>query len=132
MKKPYLFLVATLFAVTLINGQLVDSIHPKDHVGLNAQMNDYCRTCHACEYPTSINPCVMQCARKGALFSSTYSFEDGPEIVILEKLSEFWEPVIFYHGLHASMSDISDGCTLCHHYSEESGEIPRQYLINLL
>ena len=93
MKKLYLLLIAFLFAVTLINGQLVDSIHPKDHVGLNAQMNDYCRTCHTCEYPTAGNPCLMQCARRGALFSSTYSFEEGPEIVVIERLMEFFEPV---------------------------------------
>ena len=124
MKKLYVFSIIFLFTLTTISGQLVDSIHPKDHVGLNAQMNDYCRTCHACEYPTSINPCLMQCARQGALFSSDYTFEAGPEIVVLERLMKFWEPVTFYHGLHASMSDLSDGCTLCHHFSEKSGEIP--------
>ncbi len=124
MKKSCLFLVAYIFVVTFVYGQLTDTIHPKDHVGLNAQMNDYCRTCHTCEYPTAGNPCLMQCARQGALFTSSYSFEDGPEIVVIERLQEFFEPVTFYHGLHASMMDIGDGCIICHHYSEKSGEIP--------
>ncbi|MCJ7801965.1 MAG: cytochrome c family protein, partial [Candidatus Marinimicrobia bacterium] len=124
MKKLYLLFIALIFVVTFISGQLVDSTHPKDHGDLNARMNDYCRTCHTCEYPTATNPCLMQCARQGALFSSEYSFEAGPDIVVLERLTEFFKPVTFYHGLHASMSDISDGCTVCHHYSEKSGEIP--------
>ncbi len=124
MKKLYLLLAVFLFATTLINGQLVDPTHPKDHTVVHSQMNDYCRTCHVCENPTKFNPCLMQCARHGAQFTSTHSFEAGPDIVIIDKLMKLYKPVIFSHELHASMSEMSSGCTLCHHYSEESGEIP--------
>lgn len=124
MKKLYLLLAVFLVATTLINGQLVEPNHPRDHTMVNPQMNDYCRTCHICENPTKFNPCLMQCARHGAQFSSKYSFEVGPEIVIIDKLMKLYKPVIFSHDLHASMSDMSGGCTLCHHYSEKTGEIP--------
>lgn len=124
MKKLYLLLVVFLFATTFINGQLVEPAHPQDYEIVNPQMNDYCRSCHTCKNPTKFNPCLMQCARHGAQFTSTYSFEVGPDIVIINKLMKLYKPVIFSHELHASMSDMSGGCTLCHHYSEKSGEIP--------
>ena len=124
MKKLYILFTVFIFAGTLINGQLVEPNHPKDHTRGITQMNDYCRTCHVCENPTKFNPCLEQCARHGAQFSSTKSFEAGPKIVIIDKLSKLYKPVIFSHELHASMSDMSGGCTLCHHYSEDSGEIP--------
>lgn len=124
MKKLSLLLTAFLFTTTLINGQLVNPNHPKEHTMANTQMNDYCRTCHICENPTRFNPCLEQCARHGAQFSSTKSFESGPDIVIINKLSKLYKPVIFSHELHASMSEMGEGCTLCHHFSEDSGEIP--------
>ena len=124
MKKLYLLSVVFLFATALINGQLVDPTHPQDHIMINPKMNDYCRTCHTCENPTRFNPCLMQCARHGAQFTSSHSFEEGPKIIIIDKLTKLYKPVIFSHELHASMSDMSGGCTLCHHYSEKTGEIP--------
>jgi len=124
MKKLNLLIMSFVFTATFLNGQLINPTHPEDHTGRNAQMNDYCRTCHTCEYPTVDNPCLLQCARKGAMFSSEYSFEAGPEIVVIERLVNNFGPVTFYHELHASMSDIGEGCTICHHFSEESGEIP--------
>ncbi len=124
MKEHYLLLTVFLFMTTLINGQLVDPTHPKDHSVVHPQMNDYCRTCHVCENPTKFNPCLMQCTRPGAQFTGTHSFKEGPEIVIIDKLTKLYKPVIFAHEIHASMSDISGGCTLCHHYSEKTGVIP--------
>jgi len=124
MKKLYILFTIFLFASTLINGQLVEPNHPKTYTMINPQMNDYCRTCHTCENPTKFNPCLMQCARHGAQFTSTQSFEAGPEIVIIDKLMNRYKSVIFSHELHASMSEMNGGCTLCHHYSEKSGEIP--------
>ncbi|MBU0529488.1 cytochrome c family protein [bacterium] len=123
MKKLYM-LAAFIFTTTLINGQLVKPNHSKDRTLANSQMNDYCRTCHTCENPTRFNPCFEQCARHGAQFSSNKSFEAGPDIVILDKLIKLYKPVIFSHKLHASMSEMSGGCTHCHHYSDKSGEIP--------
>ena len=124
MKKQYILVIVLLFVATLINGQLVDPTHPQDHTKVNPQMNDYCRSCHTCEKPTQFNPCLMRCDRHGAQFTGTHTFQEGPEIVIIDQLSKLYKPVIFAHELHASMSDMSGGCTLCHHYSEKTGEIP--------
>jgi hypothetical protein len=117
-------LIFLLTSITLLIGQIVDPHHPMDHAAVHPQMNDYCRTCHACDNPTPINPCLIQCPRHGAEFTGTHFYEEGPDIVIIDKISNLYKPVIFSHELHASMSDISGGCTLCHHYSEETGEIP--------
>ena len=124
MKKPRLLLIVILFATSNNFGQLVDVDYLKDHANINSEMNDYCRTCHICENPTKLNPCLMECARYGAQFTGIHSFKEGPKIVIMDKLAKIYKPVIFAHELHASMSDISGGCTLCHHYSEKTGEIP--------
>jgi hypothetical protein len=50
------------------------------------------------------------------------SAEDSPEIIILDRLSARYEPVEFAHRAHAAMSEISDGCAICHHH-ETGGEI---------
>ncbi len=124
MTKFTKFITVFVIATIYINGQIVDPKHPLDHKTKNPEMNDYCRTCHTCESPTKVNPCLMQCARRGAQFSSKQTFKAGPKIVIIDKLMKLYKPVVFSHELHASMSDMSGGCTLCHHYSEKSGNIP--------
>lgn len=118
-----------LFTISIIGfaflfGQVVEANHPLDHSNAHPQMNDYCLTCHVCENPTEQEPCLVQCQRHGSEFKGDHSVDEGPGIVIIDRLSELYEPVIFSHELHASMSEMSGGCTLCHHYSEDTGEIP--------
>ncbi len=122
--KKFISLLILLTSFTFLFGQLVDPSHPLEHMNVHAQMNDYCRTCHACDNPTPQNPCLIQCPRHGSEFTGKHSFKEGPEIMIIDKLTNLYGPVVFAHELHASMSDISGGCTLCHHYSEKTGEIP--------
>ncbi|RLD27222.1 MAG: hypothetical protein DRI70_04750 [Bacteroidetes bacterium] len=124
MKIFSLSFAILFFFATTVNGQLVDPIHSKTDSLVNLQMNDYCRTCHTCDNPTKFNPCLQQCERHGAQFSSKQNYKAGPKIVIIDKLTKLYNSVIFSHELHASMSEMSGGCTLCHHYSEASGEIP--------
>lgn len=124
MKKLFIPLVIILFAITFISGQIVEKDHPFDHFKANPNMNDYCYTCHVCDNPTKFNPCLEQCARHGAQFKGSHTFAEGPDIVIIDKLKKLYKSVIFSHELHASMSEMSGGCTLCHHYSEDTGKIP--------
>lgn len=124
MKKLLLILVISLFTFTSISGQVVKENHPFDHSKINPHMNDYCYSCHVCDNPTRFNPCLEQCARHGAQFKSDLTYDKGPDVVIIDKLSKLYGPVIFSHKLHASMSEMGEGCTLCHHYSEDTGDIP--------
>jgi hypothetical protein len=50
--------------------------------------------------------------------------DEGPEIVMLDQLVNRYQPVQFAHKLHASMADMSSGCSFCHHYSEVDEEVP--------
>ncbi len=122
--KNILMIVLSFTFSTVLFAQVVDPAHPFDHDNVHPQMNDYCRTCHSCDNPTQQNPCLIQCPRHGAEFNGTHSYNKGPDVVIIDRLSDIYKPVVFSHKFHASMSDLSGGCTLCHHYSEESGEIP--------
>ena len=124
MRILFKLVLALLFTTIFISGQIVDPQHPNNHKVINPEMNDYCRSCHSCENPTKFNPCLMQCARPGGQFSSKQTYKAGPKIVLIDKLMKLYKAVVFSHELHASMSDMSGGCTLCHHYSEKSGEIP--------
>jgi hypothetical protein len=42
--------------------------------------------------------------------------ESSPDVIVIEKISELYMPVVFPHRLHASMEAMSDGCKLCHHH----------------
>jgi hypothetical protein len=46
-----------------------------------------------------------------------------PDIVIMDELEELYVAVRFNHKLHAEMSDMSEGCEVCHHY-EENAQVP--------
>jgi hypothetical protein len=49
--------------------------------------------------------------------------EQALDIVIIDRLAQFYGPVPFSHKIHADMSEISGGCTNCHHNPEEGGQI---------
>jgi hypothetical protein len=78
-----------------------------------------CRLCHVCDTPMPGRPCLLECPRVVEMTPphDAMSAEQSPEVVILAELSEMYVPVIFAHKLHARMSAISGGCTLCHHYT---------------
>jgi hypothetical protein len=43
----------------------------------------------------------------------------GKDVVMLDELVHIYEPVPFLHRRHAAMSDMSGGCTTCHHHTPE-------------
>ena len=73
-----------------------------------------CRSCHSCDLPSKENPCLIKCQRHEIL-TAHKTTEDGPEVVTIDELTEYYVPVLFSHKLHSQMSEFSGGCTICHH-----------------
>ena len=86
--------------------------------------NSYCKTCHLCETPTKEDPCLLACPRHGGKFLGQHMLDEGPDIVIMDQLSELYGAVTFTHKIHASMSNMNGGCVKCHHYSEPDQPVP--------
>ena len=42
-----------------------------------------------------------------------------PDTLVIDELENIFEPVVFYHQLHAEMSNMGSGCATCHHYSKD-------------
>ena len=114
----------TLILTVLIVGnicigqiKLIDPMHDTHH---RKELSQECMACHKCDsgqFPTKANLCLQQCIRLSSAFVSTN------DIVIIDRLVDKYEPVIFAHELHASMSAMSGGCENCHHFSKSADEI---------
>jgi hypothetical protein len=83
-----------------------------------------CSNCHACDSPTAEEPCLIACPRHSDHFYGHHEAGEGPDVVIIDQLTDLYSPVVFAHRLHADMANMSGGCENCHHYSEQSGTIP--------
>ena len=68
-----------------------------------------CADCHTCPNPTRESPCLAPCPRPTAA--------KGPDVVLLDQLSSQYVPVVFAHKLHAQMTEMTGGCSLCHHFN---------------
>jgi hypothetical protein len=55
--------------------------------------------------------------------SGAHSLDESPEELVLDKISDLYQPVQFNHKLHAEMAVMGKGCVTCHHYSP-SDDIP--------
>lgn len=124
-----LFVMLTVFlsmaCIALATETVVEkSHHQDDHHKEGPQTVESCGSCHKCEQPTRQDPCLVDCPRYAGYFHSQHGVDDGPEIVIIDQLANYYRPVVFAHKLHAEMSDMTGGCENCHHYSEQSGTIP--------
>jgi hypothetical protein len=75
-----------------------------------------CKSCHSCEYPTKEDPCLIECPRE-EMVAAYHPPKEGPEVVVIDEMSENYMGVVFSHKMHAEMSEISNGCTGCHHYN---------------
>lgn len=83
-----------------------------------------CAQCHTCDKPTAAKPCLVNCPRHGGHFYGSHDVGEGPDVVVIGQLANLYKPVVFSHKLHATMANMTGGCTNCHHYSEQSGVIP--------
>ena len=89
----------------------------------HSMLNIDCKTCHACQYPTTDDPCLKACPRL-KMVTVYRSPDEAPAITVLNELENKYEPVVFPHRLHAQMSEISGGCITCHHYNTLGPVLP--------
>jgi hypothetical protein len=84
-----------------------------------------CGECHTCENPTPANLCLKACP---SLFTmetkKAHDVSEAPDSMLLDKLMNQYGPVRFNHKVHATMSDMGNGCPTCHHFSP-AGKIPK-------
>lgn len=82
----------------------------------HTKQNLNCKSCHTCEYPTKVDPCLTECPRE-YLMASYHPPKDGPEVIVIDVMTDIYSGVVFSHKMHAEMSEMSAGCTSCHHYN---------------
>ena len=85
---------------------------------LHSQFNLNCKECHGCDIPTHKNPCLIlfpEFRRQG--MTVLQSAEETPELIVIDKMKDEYEPTIFTHRLHAEMASMSGGCESCHHFN---------------
>ncbi len=94
----------------VIYNKSLNNKSPHDVTGLT------CKSCHVNEYPTKKDPGLMECPRE-KMVSDYRSPKEGPDVVVIKDMAENYSGVIFSHKLHSQMSEMSGGCTACHHYN---------------
>lgn len=93
---------------------------------MSNQRGNNCLTCHTCEVPTKLNPCLRSCPRS-QMTTVHHSAAAGPDSILMEKLTgspELYEPALFSHRVHAEMSEMSGKCVMCHHYNPPGKVLP--------
>lgn len=115
-KSTLIFLIAMVLLFSFAGGW-TQQIAPKEADQLP------CRDCHICKYPTTKAPCLKQCLRGERSNGKKHAPAEGPDVAILDQISDMYSPVRFDHKHHAEMVGMGQGCEQCHHYSPE-GRIP--------
>lgn len=90
-----------------------------ENLKTHSQMSVDCKTCHICDTPTKANPCLVLCPRN-KIDVERHSPEEGPDIIIIDRVKaekDLYGPSTFTHKLHAEMSLMSGGCSICHHFN---------------
>lgn len=83
-----------------------------------------CEQCHTCATPTPSMPCLIACPRHSlAKEQSPHAVKEAPEKMVLDRIANQYPGVVFDHKLHAGMSEMGGGCSMCHHYCPP-GKIP--------
>jgi hypothetical protein len=92
----------------------IKKFHDNPSLRVSQKLN--CKSCHSSEYPTKGDPGLLGCPRSD-MISVYHSPEEGPETVTIDEMSDYYGGVKFSHKVHAEMSEMSGGCTSCHHYN---------------
>ena len=136
MKKIYLILIPAIliglftYSASLTQTKLgkpeakdeslsINNIYKKntsDALPENVKKALNCKFCHASEYPTKKDPGLKECWRKN-MVTVYHSPEEGPEVVVINEMSDNYNGVVFSHRVHSQMSQMSLGCSGCHHYN---------------
>ncbi len=111
------------FAALAVSGLLfaLTAASAEEH----ASMETTCAACHTCDKPTAEEPCLRKCIRtsgEGA-DEKMAATQSAPDVIVIDKMSELYMPVVFPHRLHATMEAMATGCSFCHHH--ETGEKPQ-------
>ncbi|NHZ85558.1 MAG: hypothetical protein GWP19_06725 [Planctomycetia bacterium] len=118
MKIKIILAFSILILVNISHEQLVDPMHTTHH---GKELSQECMVCHRCEkgqFPTKANLCLQQCTRP--FLPKATATQD---VVIIDRLMNKYEPVVFAHNLHATMSAMSGGCNNCHHFTQSIDDI---------
>jgi hypothetical protein len=135
MKKIFfiiipVILIGYILIITLLPRTKSENVKPNDRVSstpnvinTNKDMSSdhvkqvlNCKSCHTCESPTKKDPCLIDCPRSD-MVSIFHSTKEGPDVVVLDQMSDNYTGVVFSHKIHSQMSEMSAGCTNCHHYN---------------
>jgi len=108
-----------------------DRAHQSAHASTPIKTDDECSRCHTCATPTTDDPCLHPCKRKGKRdFAEEFAKAAPKGVVLLDMLSngdaatDHFGPVPFDHAGHARWAEIAGGCQLCHHYTPEGSAHP--------
>ncbi len=116
--RTFTILLSLSFLAVVVLGEIRERKEPAHELFQDATCSD----CHICFTPSKKDPCLRSCPRLSKKVIA-HSPEEGPEVVILNQLEDLFEPVIFAHKLHAQMTQMGEGCAVCHHYAP-AGHIP--------
>jgi hypothetical protein len=86
------------------------------------EMRNKCQLCHSCPTPTKTNPCLIACPRSKDS-QGIHATDEAPDVLLMNKMTKQYGPVIFSHRAHAKMSEMSGGCFGCHHYNDTAMRI---------
>ena len=116
MRGMITFIIGLVVLTSTVFGQTKQVQHPNPR-------SLECKTCHSCEIPTKSNPCLYPCPREH-MITIHHAPEEGPDVITINEFvadQDLYEPVVFTHKLHAEMSGMAGGCTMCHHYNPPGG-----------
>lgn len=79
-----------------------------------------CSPCHSSSTP-GMDDLIpgRRCVRPRSSDAIPPKADNPPDVTIMGQMSEIYVPVVFPHGLHASMESMADGCVVCHHHGEK-------------
>lgn len=117
------YLVCT-FCLLLVAGILASGAAERESYIPTSSENHVCAICHNCDFPTQQNLCLNKefCIRAETDTTNGSLPEHG--MMILDELEKVYDPVLFNHGKHAQMSEMTGGCENCHHFAPPTTEHP--------
>ncbi|NLI16656.1 MAG: hypothetical protein GX409_10275, partial [candidate division Zixibacteria bacterium] len=99
--------------IFLISLFLWDNARSDDVSKLMKKFKLECTDCHTCEQPSTKTPCLKPCPRLfTAQVTGAHGSMEAPDMMLLGKIAEQYEPVRFKHKLHAEMSEMGQGCSV--------------------
>ncbi len=111
----FVYLACTLCLVVCASAPAIGATGKESYIP-GSGMNITCAICHTCEFPTKQELCLNKgfCVRSEMTAGSEGMPDHG--LMVLDELEKVYNAVLFDHGKHAQMSEMSDGCESCHHF----------------